>query len=230
VNSDQFPPFPALHTGENSGLLATVCLVSRQSGAFSHPGPPPSASWKDNAEHWRWIEHWRSVGELNDATYISIKKLLPITYADAVAIAKKANEEKRGASAEEIHDVLRVLESQHGEELPHAPTSTEMESDIDGFVMKAQATLLRWRLVKGYDWAFVRGALARLSRMARKEMAALNKLSAKRLEKMILWTGDDALRSRDLIHQTLSIGLLPIDSTPSLATASAARAKPQVMV
>ena len=41
--------------------------------------------------------------------------------------------------------------------------------DVDSFLMAAQATFLRWRLIKGYDWAFARGALLRLLRVARKE-------------------------------------------------------------
>lgn len=129
----------------------------------------PLRSWKEDAEHMQMIERHHSAGELSDGLYVEIKNLLPITYADAAAIAKRANEERRGgASLEEIHDCLAKLEGHGAGELPPQP-DTGAESETDRFLAAAEATLLRWRLVKGYDWTFARGALLRLLRMARKE-------------------------------------------------------------
>jgi len=134
-----------------------------------YPAPNvPTPSWKDDREFQQRIESEHSTGELSDALYVEIKELLPISYADAVAIVKKANEEKCGASAEEIHDCLTSLESHGAGELPPQPDAGA-ESETERFLAEAEATLLRWRLVRGYDWAFVRGALLRLFRMARKE-------------------------------------------------------------
>lgn len=133
----------------------------------------PLRSWKEDAEHMQMIERHHSAGELSDGLYVEIKNLLPITYADAAAIAKRANEERRGgASLEEIHDCLAKLEGHGDAELPQ---SADMQiepikpDDVDSFLMAAQATFLRWHLIRGYDWAFARGALLRLLRMARNE-------------------------------------------------------------
>ena len=144
---------------------------------YSAPGLAPFARWKDDPDvRAEFVmapaERSRATGDISDAIYVEIMNLLPISYADAVAIVRKANDEKRGASAEEVHAVLSSLESQHGEEPPHAvgaESEAELELDMDGFLVTAQAIFLRWHLIEHRDWPFARKALRRLLRIARKE-------------------------------------------------------------
>jgi hypothetical protein len=100
---------------------------------------------------------------------IGITDPTPITYAEAVAIVKQARNGKSRAKTgkhypkpKDVRDCIMSLESLTAVE-------ADMELDPERFLVAAQAALLRWRLIDGYDWAFVRRVLVRLFRMARNE-------------------------------------------------------------